>query len=261
MRVRGLFVTGTDTGVGKTVVACALAAWARREGIDVGVMKPVATGGRWVSERWVSDDAVRLVRAAGVDDGWRLVNPVCFQEPLAPWTAARRARRPIRLAPILEAFRRLIRRHELLIVEGVGGLLVPLTAQITVADLARRLNLPLLLVSRPSLGTINHTVLSVQAACREGLTVRAILLNHAVRAPGDAMSRLAARTNPGVLRQLTHHPVLGPLPYEPLCGDGATDSSDLGRWIEQHLGRVVLRRLLCSNSRDISLFRSAQLER
>ena len=83
-RPRGVFVTGTDTGVGKTVVACALAAWARRQGLDVGVMKPIATGGR--------ADAIQLARAAGTRDDWELINPICFEEPLAPWSAALRAR-------------------------------------------------------------------------------------------------------------------------------------------------------------------------
>src|SRR3990167_5703176 len=82
-RVRGFFITGTDTGVGKTVVACALAAWARHHGLDVGVMKPVATGGRFMANgtagRWISDDATWLASSAGVDDPWRLVNPVCFK--------------------------------------------------------------------------------------------------------------------------------------------------------------------------------------
>ena len=244
-----MFVTGTDTGVGKTVVACALAAWAHRQGVDVGVMKPVATGGRWIAGRWLSDDAVRLARVVASRDPWRLVNPVCFQEPVAPWTAARRAHRPIRLEPILGAFRALAHRHELVIVEGVGGLLVPITAQVTVADLVRRLHLPLLLVARPSLGTINHTLLSLQVARDKRLTVRAVLLNHAEAPAHDAMSRLAVRTNPEILRRLTHRPVLGPLPWLRRHRDGTTDPATLSRWIERHLGRSVLRRLLCQDSR------------
>ncbi|MBI2077348.1 MAG: dethiobiotin synthase, partial [Euryarchaeota archaeon] len=95
-RAAGLFVTGTDTGVGKTVIATVLASWYRRAGVNLGVMKPVASGGRRVREgsrlRWVSDDARQLARAARVDDPWSLVNPICFKEPIAPWTAAQRAR-------------------------------------------------------------------------------------------------------------------------------------------------------------------------
>jgi len=216
-RVRGFFITGTDTGVGKTVVACALAAWYRHRGYDVGVMKPVATGGRWLREgsagRWISDDARQLVRAAGVSDPWSLVNPVCFQEPLAPFTAALRARTPIQLRPIVDAFRRLAARHDVLIVEGVGGLLVPLTPTVTVADLARRLGLPLLVVARPGLGTLNHTLLTLHGAKTLGLAVHGIVVNHAQKPPQDAMARLAQQTNSSILRRLTRVPLVGVVPF------------------------------------------------
>jgi len=210
-RVRGFFITGTDTGVGKTVVACALTAWYRRRGYDVGVMKPVATGGHRMRQgnarRWVSDDARQLVRAAGARDPWSLVNPVCFHEPLAPLTAALRARQVIRLRTITEAFHRLAARHDLLIVEGVGGLLVPLTPTATVADLARRFELPLLLVARPGLGTLNHTLLTLHAATTMGLAVCGIVINHAQKPPRGTMARLAQRTNPEILRRLTRVPL------------------------------------------------------
>jgi dethiobiotin synthetase len=210
-RARGFFITGTDTGVGKTVVACALAAWYRQRGDDVGVMKPVATGGRRMREgnayRWVSDDARQLVRAARVRDPWSLVNPVCFEEPLAPLTAALRARAPIRWQPIVDVFRRLAARHELLIVEGAGGLLVPLTPTATVADLARRLGLPLLVVARPGLGTLNHTLLTLHAARASGLALHGVVINHAQKPPRDAMARVAQRTNVAMLRRLARVPV------------------------------------------------------
>ena len=212
-RARGLFVTGTDTGVGKTMVACALAAWAHRCGLDVGVMKPVATGGRRLGGRWVSEDAVQLARAAGRADPWAFINPVCFREPLAPWTAARRARQPIQLSTILAAFAQLAARHDFVIVEGIGGLLVPLTARLMVADLAAQMALPLVVVARPGLGTLNHTLLTLEEARRRGLNVRAVILNHAEPPPRAPMARLAEATNPNVLRRWTHVPVYGPLPF------------------------------------------------
>ena len=199
MRMRGLFVTGTDTGVGKTLLACALAAWCRREGLDVGVMKPVATGaramptgrqarGRRGAQRLVSDDAIRLAAASDSNDPWALITPVCFREPLAPWTAALRARRTIALEPILAAAQRLQRRHDVLIVEGVGGLLVPLTERLTVADLARRMGLPLV---------------------------------------------VAARTNRSVLERLASAPVAGPLPFL----HQRLPPTQLAAWLERHVGR------------------------
>ena len=221
-RTRGVFVTGTDTGIGKTFVACLLASWAYRHGINVGVMKPIATGGRRLrfagTARWVSEDAQRLVRAAHSDDPWPLVNPACFSEPLAPWTAALRAHRTIRLAQLLRAVRAMARRHEFLIVEGVGGLFVPLTAQATVADLAFAYGLPLVIVARPDLGTLNHTLLTYHIARQRGLRVLGIILNHATPPSRDRSARVVHRTNLERLRRLVTAPVYGPLPYIPLRG-------------------------------------------
>lgn len=250
-RPRGFFITGTDTGVGKTFVAGALAAWYRERGINVGVMKPIATGGRWLGRgqlaRWVSDDARHLAACAGVRDPWSLVNPVCFQEPLAPWTAAMRAGRPIVLRRVLDAFAALRDRHDALLVEGIGGLLVPLTARVTVADLARQLGLPLLVVARPGLGTLNHTLLSLACARQAGLTVAGVVVNHAEPPAGDAVTRATHRTNLRVLKRLTQAPIIGPLPFRLGGGRPArcfdTHAQRLSDWIEQHVGRQALNRL------------------
>ena len=248
--MRGIFVTGTDTGVGKTVVACALAAWCRRRALDVGVMKPIATGGRWVSDgrrgRWVSDDARAMVRAAEVDDPWSLVNPICFKEPLAPWTAARRARTTIRLDAAVSAFRSLCARHDVVIVEGVGGLLVPLAARLSIGDVARRLRLPVLVVARPGLGTLNHTLLSLRYVRELRLPLAGVIINYAEPPPRDPMARLAARTNPDVLARFARIPVLGPLPFRPAVAmNGHGSPAALGEWAEAHLGRRVLERWCC----------------
>ncbi|MBI4342898.1 MAG: dethiobiotin synthase [Candidatus Omnitrophica bacterium] len=235
--VRGVFVTGTDTGVGKTLVACALAAWCRRRGLRVGVMKPVATGGR------VSEDAVRLAHAAGSREAWPLVNPVCFREPLAPWTAARRAGRTIRLEPLLRAFGELAARHDIMIVEGIGGLLVPLTEHATVAELARRMHLPLVVVARAGLGTVNHTLLTCRWARHRRLRVQGIVLNHAMRPSSDPMARLAVRTNPAILRRLTRLPVRGPLPFLRRASGLQHNPDRLARWAQRFLGRPFLEQL------------------
>lgn len=237
-------MTGTDTGVGKTVVAGALAAWFHQRGSNVGVMKPIATGARPLRGdggcRALSDDARFLRRAAQVRDGWPLINPVCLQEPLAPWTAALRAKRSIRLAPILQAFRMLASRHELLIVEGVGGLLVPLSARLTVADLARAMGLPLLLVARPGLGTLNHTLLTLECARRRRLPVVGVVFNHAKPPVDDWMTRLADRTNPQILKRLIRVPVLGTLPFHPAMAGPRVSTQVLSTWISQRLSRQSL---------------------
>src|SRR3989338_9186965 len=239
-RVRGIFITGTDTGVGKTLVACGLAAWCRGRGLDVDVMKPVATGGRLIRDgagaRLVSDDAVRLARAAGARDPWVMINPVCFKEPLAPTTAARRAGERISIPQIIRAFRALAARHDVVIVEGVGGLLVPLTARATVADLARQLGLPIAIVTRPGLGTLNHTLLTIRCAASARLTIAGLIVNHHAKPQSDGMSRLSERTNPEALARYGRVPIAGILPHR----EG--QQAPLGRWIADHLDRRWLSR-------------------
>ena len=253
-RARGLFITGTDTGVGKTVVACAIAAWCYERGMNVGVMKPVATGGRRVSvhgvRRWVCDDALHLARAAHVEDPWALINPICFREPLAPWVAAQRAGTSIRLREAERAYHRLCALHETMVVEGIGGLLVPLTRQQTVADLIKRLDLPVLIVARSQLGTLNHTLLTLRAARAAKLRVLGIILNRAEPPTRDPMAHLAEQTNPQALARLARVPILGRLPYDgrPRGSNSFSSSEARARWVEQALGVRMLRSLVQSTA-------------
>ena len=185
MAPRGIFVTGTDTGVGKTIVAAALARLLRMNGVSVGVMKPVTSGCRDENGRLVSDDALLLARAAGIevsDD----VAPYCLREALAPAEAAKIDGVRIEFSAIKAAFLRLSSIYEYVIVEGAGGLMVPLSGGLLVADLARELDLPLLVVARPGLGTINHTVLTCFAAQQLGLQVAGVIINGMPENPGLA---------------------------------------------------------------------------
>ncbi|MBI2933236.1 MAG: dethiobiotin synthase [Planctomycetes bacterium] len=207
--IRSFFVTGTDTGVGKTVVAAGLAAAMKRRGIDVGVMKPVATGGRRRGRAIVSDDAEFLKLAAGARDRRDLINPVCLEPALAPNMASRLAHRAIDLRVIWKAVETLKARHDVLVVEGVGGLMVPILDRFLVADLVRRLRLPLLIVTRPTLGTINHTALTVLAARHYGLDVLGLVVNAHRRIDAG----IAERLNPGVLESMCRVPVLGEVPF------------------------------------------------
>ncbi|HVR86468.1 MAG TPA: dethiobiotin synthase [Planctomycetota bacterium] len=202
-------MTGTDTGVGKTLVSGGLAAELARRGASVGVMKPFATGARSVRGRLVSNDALFLKSAAGVDDPLDLINPICLKPPLAPPMAAQVAKTRIDLNQVRSAYATLRRRHSILIVEGVGGLLVPLIPGLTVAGFARELRLPLLIVTRPSLGTLNHTALTVLAARSHGLRILGLVINQAD--PGKR--GLAERLNPAALQLFTRVPVLGEVPY------------------------------------------------
>jgi dethiobiotin synthetase len=208
---RSILVTGTDTGVGKTLVSGGIAAALARRGVDVGVMKPFATGAVRVGGRLVSDDARFLQQAAGVEDPLDLINPSCLRPPLAPSMAARVAGTKIDLKAVEEAWRTLNARHSTMIVEGVGGLLVPLLTGLTVADLARRWKLPLVIVTRPALGTINHTKLTVLAARSYKLKILGLVLNSATA----ARRGLAERLNPAALAEETGLPILGEIPYRP----------------------------------------------
>ncbi len=156
-----LFVTGTDTGVGKTVVCAALTAALAARGVRVGYLKPVATGCLRRGGDLVSPDVEFVRTAAGLDLPLELMNPVRFETPLAPLAAARAEGRTVDLRPAYAAWRALKQDQEVVIVEGVGGLLVPLSEDLTVASLVSDWGVPALVVARPSLGTINHTLLTL----------------------------------------------------------------------------------------------------
>lgn len=199
----GFFVTGTDTNVGKTFAACGIAAALRRRGVDVGVMKPVASG--------AADDALALIKASGVDDPLDLVNPIRLKDPLSPHLAAKREGKVIDLRRIDKAWKELASRHEVVIVEGAGGLLVPIRDGFTMADLAKRMELPLLIVARDALGTINHATLTVEAARSRGLKVLGVVVNR--HRPGKP--DLAERLNPEAIAEAAEVRVLGSLPWRP----------------------------------------------
>jgi dethiobiotin synthetase len=202
--VRGLFVTATDTGVGKTEVACALLAEARARGLDAIGMKPAQSG----AVAGEPSDAERLRAACGGVEPLEAICPHSLEAPLAPAVAARIEGREISFAGVLAAARALAARHAAIVVEGAGGLLVPLTERETYADLAGALALPVLLVARAGLGTVNHTALTVEALRRRGLAVAAIVLNRT--APDDDPS---VPHNAAEIARLTGIAPAATLPY------------------------------------------------
>ena len=204
----GLFVTGTDTGVGKTFVTCGIASVLRTRGHCVGVMKPVETGcGGGLARR--PADALALREAAGSTLPLDRICPYQLDAPLAPDVAARLERTRIDPAVIAEAFRAIDNDHDVTLVEGAGGLLVPIVERYTMADLAHGLELPLLVVVDSKLGAINHTLLTLEAAATRGLTVQGYVLNHAAAADE------AAATNASVLQRCTDVPCLGVVRWAP----------------------------------------------
>jgi dethiobiotin synthetase len=194
-------VTGTDTGVGKTFVAAGLVRLFVDRGRSVFVMKPVETG--CVGGR--AADAEMLAAAARRET----VVPYTFEEPLAPLVAARRTGCRIDVDRIVGVARDLSSRQEIVVVEGAGGLSVPLTEDCDMAGLAGRLRLPLLVVARPDLGTLNHTFLTVRYARSMGLLVIGVVLS-GVRPEG---ATVAEQTNPGLIEEMCDVPVLGRVPH------------------------------------------------
>jgi dethiobiotin synthetase len=171
--VRGLFVTGTGTGVGKTIVSAALLAAMRDAGTQVRAYKPVVTGLAEPPGAWLPDHEL-LALAAGMSP--EQVAPLRFGPAVSPHLAGLLANDPIDAVTLIERARATASAGETLIVEGVGGLLVPLTDDFTVRDLAVELALPLLIAASPELGTINHTLLTIEAARAVGLDVAAVVL-------------------------------------------------------------------------------------
>lgn len=205
----GIFITGTDTGVGKTYLAKGIARRLSGRGIDVGVMKPVETGCCMRMGRLMPADAAQLLNAAEARDGLDIVNPYRFRRPLAPFVAAELEGRNIDPAKIINAFRILYERHEFMIVEGAGGIMVPICKDYLFLDLALDLGLPVLITARSGLGTINHTLLTVSALRGRGATIIGIVINHAAK----AKQGLAEKTSPSVIERLSRVPVLGIVPY------------------------------------------------
>lgn len=188
-------VTGTDTGVGKTYVSCGLIRSIRASNIDCVGMKPVCTG--------EPSDVEALQQASGRVEADYLVNPVRLQTPLAPYTAAIVENRPIDIAALRGSFGRLAAKHAVVIVEGAGGLLVPILADYDFRDLARELKLSVIVVAANRLGTLNHTRLTVEALRRASLPCALVILNNV-----DGISSLACQTNLSLLEVLLDAPVI-----------------------------------------------------
>jgi dethiobiotin synthetase len=205
----GVFVTGTDTGVGKTLAACALIHALADRGLDVMPMKPVAAGAVVHEGGWANEDTIALLRAAG-RDGARThdVNPVLLREPMAPHIAAARENRTITLAPIVEAFERLRAASQFVVVEGVGGFRVPLSESLDTVDLARRMGLPVVLVVGLRLGCLNHALLTAAAIRGAGLPLAAWIAN------GIDARMDVADENVAALRERLGAPLLGRLPFD-----------------------------------------------
>jgi len=201
---KGVFVTGCDTGVGKTVIAGVIAASMKAHGLDVGVMKPVASGAKEIENKLVSEDAVYLKRIIDSTDDDALVNPILLKPPIAPTIAASKAGILIDIDKIIKAYEALTNRHDFVVVEGVGGLMVPIDDTLFVADLARKMDLALVIVTGDYLGAINHTLLTIEYARNRNLRIKGIVIN--MLKNGDDLVR--------EIEKYSSVPILGTIPFK-----------------------------------------------
>ncbi len=232
-----IFITGTDTAVGKTFFTCGLAALLKADGYKVGVMKPAETGCVEKDGQLFADDAWRLQQASGCAESMDSICPYRLPEALAPSIAAERAGVKIDIDRLLDICRDLSAKHDITLVEGAGGLMVPLVPSFTFADFARVAKLPIIVVAANKLGVINHLLLTLEHASCKGLQPLGYVLNQL-----SSETSLAAETNREVLAGMTAVPCLGALPFvsEPASFNGETlgrleQELDL-RWIELTLG-------------------------
>ena len=212
---RGLLITGTDTGVGKTFVACGLAGALRRRGLSVAPFKPAETGCARdeKSQRLVPADAEMLRQASGTAASLETICPYRFETPVAPWVAAEQSGVTIDPQRLEQCYRDLSAAHDMVLVETAGGILVPLAQDFHYAGLARLLSLPVLVVIGSKLGAINHTLLTLELLQNKGLAVVACVLNHPFLEKDSAVA-----TNEETLRCLlkapliviAHHPIGSP---------------------------------------------------
>ncbi len=234
LSIPGLFITGTDTEIGKTVVAGAIADWFRRCHLRVGVCKPFATGCERRREGLVSADAEFLAYCADAQFPLDLICPQRWSEPLAPAVAAERAGAAVDWESARRSLRLMSAESDVMVVEGIGGLMTPLDDRQTVRDLVGWLGLPVVVVARAGLGTINHTLLTLEALRATGVTVAGVVVN---RYPADGAS-IAEETNPRAIERWGKTQVLCVVPEEkfvpPRLPPGIIAAIDTVDW-----GRIV----------------------
>ena len=205
---QGLFVIGTDTGVGKTTIAGAMARSLISRGIDCGVMKPIETGCHLETQDLIPTDGSYLKAAARSSDALHLITPCRYQAPLAPYAATLQGEDDVDFPAIQAACQHLQAKHDFLIIEGLGGLMVPLTAQRDLVDLIKKIGLPVLLIARSGLGTLNHSLLTIRYGTEHGIDFLGLVLNR-TRPEQEA----SEKTNIEILSRRITLPVTGPFPY------------------------------------------------
>jgi len=210
---RGLFITATDTGVGKTFISALIVKALMERGVSTGYLKPLATGAAGSDDQPVCEDVEFVKRHTGIPGNTHELCPILLKAPLSPYAAARIQGIEVDLGKVMAAFMQDGNRHDFLVVEGVGGLLVPLTRQHTVLDLVQMLALPVLVVCRSGLGTINHSLLTLNAL----KSAKASILGFVTNGESDPTDP-SIPGNPEIIQEFSGVPFLGHIPY---CPDAA----------------------------------------
>lgn len=206
---KGFFITATDTGVGKTIIAGAVAKALIFLGLKTAVMKPIETGCTRVNTMLMPSDGLFLKNISGMNETINIVTPCMYEQPLAPLAASEIEGRAVDLNGIFEAYDKLSSKYDAMVVEGVGGLYVPILKDYFVSDLAKQMKLPLIIVARPTLGTINHTLLTIHYALSKGIDIAGIVLNHS----SEPEANIAEETNQQTLQGVTEVPIIGNFPF------------------------------------------------
>jgi dethiobiotin synthetase len=209
MPAQGLFITGTDTGVGKTVVTAAILSWLRQQGQTVGVMKPIETGVDSECSSAANSDALFLMECGRLEDDLAEVCPIRLKPAASPYQAGLIENRIIQPETILSTYRTLSEKYDWMLVEGIGGVKVPITREYAVVDLIRDLGLPAVVVARYSLGTLNHTLMTVNMLKQNGIPVRGVIFN---QTESEALN-IIEQDQPRLISELSGTKVLGEFPY------------------------------------------------
>jgi dethiobiotin synthetase len=192
----GIFVTGTDTSCGKTVVCAGIVNFFTNKGINCGYMKPISCGSK------DDNDAVLLKKLLNLKDPLSSINPVSLPYPLSPYAAAKMAKKRINIKKIVKNFTILSKKYEILVVEGAGGALVPITKDYMVADLIKDLGIPAIIVARAGLGTLNHTFSTIEVLRKRKIEIQGVIMN------GYTGKELSEKTNAQVIEKIGGVPVL-----------------------------------------------------
>jgi dethiobiotin synthetase len=203
--LKSLFIAGTDTDVGKTYITAGLAVVLRKMDVDVGVMKPFAAGSAQ-KKGYKSEDIEILSRAAHVSDPENLVNPQFFPIPASPYTAWKKLKTKPKIPTILSSFKKLSKLHDMILVEGMGGIMTPILKDYYITNLIKEMKIPTVIVTRSKVGTVNHTIMTVKMCEKYKIPIKGIIINNFDE--GYVVKDLTRD-----LQNLTGVPVLGSIPF------------------------------------------------